>query len=63
MKTIEIRVPELGNASGTCNWVAEKLEQLSNSLQLSETKSGLPCLTYESPTDKDKENGIFFVNQ
>lgn len=56
MKTIEVKIPELGNANGTCKWVAEKLEQLSKSLELSQTKSGVPCLTYESPIEKDKDN-------
>jgi hypothetical protein len=47
MKAIEIRVPEMGNAVGTTGWVAPKLEQIANTLEVSKTKQGDPCLTYE----------------
>lgn len=47
MKTIEIKVPELGNAVGTTKWVSEKLEHISKTLQVGKTKDNKPCLTYE----------------
>lgn len=55
MKTIEIRIPEMGGAIGTTKWVADKLERINRTLQVSRTKGGEPCLSYEHWQDKDKE--------
>lgn len=56
MKTIEIRVPELGQAVGTTSWVAPKLEQIQNSLKVGKTKDGCPCLTYQHWDEKPTLN-------
>lgn len=55
MKTIEIKIPELGNAAGTLNWVADKLLEIQKSLKIGKTKNGLPCLTYQHPFDKKND--------
>ena len=55
MKTISFKLPELGNAVGTVNWVGKELEKITNSVELSKTKTNKPCLVYTSLSDKDKD--------
>lgn len=53
MKTITFQLPDLGKAVGTVAWVATELEKITSSIKLSKTKDGMPCLTYQSLTDKN----------
>lgn len=52
MKTIEIRIPELGKAAGTTADVAEKIEKIASTLKVTKTKDGEPALSYEHWSDE-----------
>lgn len=69
MKTIEIRIPELGKAVGTTAYVAEKVQHIQDTLKAGKTKQDEPCLTYAHWSDKDKDGNpkryilMFITNQ
>lgn len=63
MKTVEIKIPELGSAIGTTSWVAKKIEHIQKTLKVSKTRQGEPCLTYDhwSDTDKDGKSKTYIL--
>ena len=51
MKKIQISIPEMGRAVGTLGWLSTIIEDMQKSIKISQTTTGMPCLTYQDATE------------
>lgn len=61
MKTLEIKIPELGKQKGTLAWTAKELEKINNNLKFCNTTDGCPAVFFTEETKDGEEKYCFLM--